>query len=173
MVSTDTTPIFVRGRTAGRRIPPDAVRRRRSRSPHSVAGDRADLIPDVAASIDATGKIHSQIALHAAFSGSSTLRIPSVGCAGRCRLRGRPLPGRRQRLVAGSANGAIHFLNHQGSLIWQNLARHTVPAVGISRDGAVVAAGSYDDNPLRLRARRRPPLAEGGGCADPRARPLR
>jgi len=47
-------------------------------------------------------------------------------------------------IVAGSYNGAIQFVNRQGNLIWEGLARGAVTAVDVSRDGSVVAAGSRD-----------------------------
>jgi len=47
-------------------------------------------------------------------------------------------------IVAGSYNGAIQFMNRQGNLIWEGLARGAVTAVDVSRDGSVVAAGGRD-----------------------------
>ncbi|MDV2481451.1 WD40 repeat domain-containing protein [Methanoculleus sp. Wushi-C6] len=47
-------------------------------------------------------------------------------------------------IVAGSDNGAIHFLRRQGTRAWQALARGPITAVDVSRDGSVVAAGGRD-----------------------------
>lgn len=47
-------------------------------------------------------------------------------------------------IVAGSSSGDILFMNRQGNLIWEGLARGAVTAVDVSRDGSVVAAGGRD-----------------------------
>ncbi|WP_292364460.1 MULTISPECIES: WD40 repeat domain-containing protein [unclassified Methanoculleus] len=47
-------------------------------------------------------------------------------------------------IVAGSSSGDILFMNRQGNLIWEGIARNVVTAVDVSRDGSVVAAGGRD-----------------------------